>query len=220
MRQAGFPRLLVIAAFYFCCNVNASQIEVRLQGPDGQPLSNIAVYLEPVNKTAMPVKAAPKDHSAIMDQIDRQFKPHILAVQKSSWVNFPNSDSIKHHVYSFSDAKTFELKLYSGGSPSPIQFEKTGEVALGCNIHDWMLGYIYIVDTPWFGKTGKQGSITLEVPAGEYQLKFWSPLLKEADKDFSRPIQIQQDLTTTIKLKDDLLPALVDYEDTDELTDY
>ncbi|WP_416307172.1 methylamine utilization protein [Neptunicella sp. SCSIO 80796] len=219
MRQTVFI-ILLVATLYFACKAHATRIEVLVNSSNEVPLSNIAVYLEPVDKTDMPVKAAPKDHSAIMDQIDKQFKPHILVVQKSAWVNFPNSDSIKHHVYSFSDAKSFELKLYSGGSASSIQFEQTGEVALGCNIHDWMLGYIYVVDTPWFGKTDKQGKVTLNVPAGEYQLKFWSPLLKQADKGFSKLVQIQQDTTTTLILKDELQPALIDYEDTDELTGY
>ncbi|WP_438864646.1 methylamine utilization protein [Neptunicella sp.] len=220
MRKTGFVQLLLILMIYVVADAAAAQLDVLVQNPDGKPLANIVVYLEPTDKSAMPVKAAPKDHSAIMDQIDKQFKPHILVVQKSAWVNFPNSDSIKHHVYSFSDAKTFELKLYNGGSASPIQFDKSGEVALGCNIHDWMLGYIYVVDTPWFGKTNKLGKISLNVPVGEYQLKFWSPLLEVVDQGFSERIQVQQDSTKTLMLKDHLLPALVEYEDADELTAY
>jgi hypothetical protein len=74
-------------------------------------------------------------------------------------------------VYSFSPAKVFELKLYAGTPVAPVLFDKPGEVVLGCNIHDHMIAYVYVVDTPWFGKTARDGLIRLEgVSAGEYDL--------------------------------------------------
>ena len=113
---------------------------------------------------------------AIMDQRDRQFAPHVLAVRKNTRVRFPNSDDIRHHVYSFSPAKTFELRLYHGMAADPVVFDKPGRVVLGCNIHDAMLGYIYVLDTPWFGVTGSDGRVKVrDIPAGDYRLEVQHP---------------------------------------------
>jgi hypothetical protein len=98
----------------------------------------------------------------------------VSVVQVGTPVQFPNRDPIRHHVYSFSAAKTFEIKLYAGTPAAPIVFDKPGDVVLGCNIHDHMLAYVYVVDTPWFAKTDKDGQARIEgVPAGEYDLHLW-----------------------------------------------
>ena len=112
-----------------------------------------------------------------MDQRNRQFEPHVLAVRQNTKVRFPNSDDIRHHVYSFSPAKTFELRLYHGTQADPVLFDKPGRVVLGCNIHDAMLGYIYVLKTRWFGVTGSDGVVTLqEIPSGSYRLQLRHPL--------------------------------------------
>ena len=105
-----------------------------------------------------------------MTQKNRQFTPHILVVEKNSQVEFPNADSIMHHVYSFSKSKTFELKLYREQPQDPITFEQTGVVELGCNIHDWMLGYIVVVDSPYYAITNEQGGASFDIPNGAYKL--------------------------------------------------
>lgn len=83
---------------------------------------------------------------AVMDQINRQFSPQVLVINKGQKVKFPNSDDIRHHVYSFSEVKPFEIKLYKGSDQAPITFEKSGVSVLGCNIHDGMVGHIYIAE--------------------------------------------------------------------------
>lgn len=113
-----------------------------------------------------------------MDQIDKEFVPLVVPVQVGAAVSFPNKDNIRHHVYSFSPAKRFELKLYSGVPAKPVVFDRPGPVTLGCNIHDWMVGYIYVVDTPWFGKTSADGVASFELPAGDYVVKVWHPWMK------------------------------------------
>ena len=106
-----------------------------------------------------------------MDQKNRTFVPHVLAVQTGTAVRFPNSDDIRHQVYSFSSAKTFQLPLYKGTPASPVWFDKAGVVSLGCNIHDHMIAYIYVVDSPWFAKANADGLARIEnVPGGEYEL--------------------------------------------------
>jgi hypothetical protein len=109
-----------------------------------------------------------------MDQRNKEFVPHVLAVHSNTNVTFPNSDNIRHQVYSFSPTKRFELKLYEG-IPAAQVFDKPGVVVLGCNIHDWMLGYIYVTDDPWFAVSDAKGQIAFELPAGHYKVTLWHP---------------------------------------------
>ena len=90
----------------------------------------------------------------IVDQINLEFVPHVKPVVVGSPVYFPNKDDVRHHVYSFSPAKRFELPLYSGTPAAPVVFDRPGIVAIGCNIHDWMLGYIYVAETPYLAAHG------------------------------------------------------------------
>ncbi len=83
----------------------------------------------------------------------------------ASYVQFPNKDNIRHHVYSFSAARKFELPLYSGTPAQPVLFDKVGVVKLGCNIHDWMIGYIYVTETPYFGKSNAEGRVDMDPAA-------------------------------------------------------
>ena len=116
---------------------------------------------------------------AIMLQQDRQFAPFILPVQLGTTVEFPNRDPFRHQVYSFSAAKAFELKLYGGNEVNSITFDKEGVIALGCNIHDNMLAYIYVVGTPYFAMAAKDGAASVEqIPAGSYTVNVWHPSQK------------------------------------------
>jgi len=110
---------------------------------------------------------------AIMDQRNSAFVPGVLVVQAGTTVSFPNSDKVRHQVYSFSPAKPFELPLYEGTPLAPVRFDRAGVVVVGCNIHDWMIGYIVVVDTPHFAKTDAQGRVRVDVPAGRYRLTAW-----------------------------------------------
>lgn len=128
----------------------------------------------------IPEKPAPVARkSAVMDQRNRTFVPHVLPIQTGTAVRFPNSDDIRHQVYSFSPAKTFQLPLYKGTPPNPIVFDQAGVATLGCNIHDRMSAYIVVVDTPHFGKSGRDGRITIaNVPAGRYAVRLWYPEMR------------------------------------------
>jgi len=203
-----------------CFVAQAKNTNIQVNDVDNNPLGNIVIYVEPENKSMFTEEQLSLRPTAKMDQVNRQFKPHILVVNKSTQISFPNSDKIKHHVYSFSAAKTFEIKLYSDEQSTPVMFNQAGEVALGCNIHDWMLGYVYVVDTPWFGKTNLQGNIELDLPDGQYTLKIWHPLLQDSDKAFSKKITISRDSHLTVNLKEAMKPAFSAYEDDDELDDY
>jgi plastocyanin len=127
----------------------------------GLPVKN--AVLEFINPTPKPIsKPGAKPNTLIMDQVDKLFKPDVLVVQQGDFVDFPNSDNIRHHVYSFSSVNPFELKLYSGRPEAPLQFNKAGVAVLGCNIHDSMVGYIYIAASKYVLMTDEQGKATLE----------------------------------------------------------
>jgi hypothetical protein len=111
-----------------------------------------------------------------MDQRSQQFDPTVLAVRSATAVVFPNSDHIRHQVYSSSPAKRFELRLYQGTPSEPVVFDQPGVVVLGCNIHDWMRGYGYVADDPWFAVTDEQGRLSLDqLPAGSFTATPWHP---------------------------------------------
>lgn len=122
----------------FCADSFAESYQIRVTDMTGQPLPDAVVALNTAGYSS------PAKTIRIMDQIDRQFSPHVLAVNAGDLVSFPNSDNIRHHVYSFSEAKAFEIKLYADRPESPIDFLRPGIVVLGCNIHDDMVGYIYV----------------------------------------------------------------------------
>jgi len=157
--------LLLIGPSLSCL---AASLVVEVRDARGSVVSDAVVYAIPEGRKA-PSQARP----AVMDQKDRRFVPHILAVQTGTAVTFPNSDNVRHQVYSFSPAKKFQLPLYAGTPPKPIVFDKAGVVALGCNIHDRMSAYIVVVDTPHFGVT-EDGLVELaDLAAGSYGVRVW-----------------------------------------------
>ena len=166
-------RILTLTLFALCMSLPAlaAGIDVHVTDLAGKPLADAAVYAEPVGSKAPKGKL-----TSLIDQVDKEFVPLVTVMQTGTAVRFPNKDNIRHHVYSFSPAKVFDLKLYSGTPADPVVFDKPGQVVLGCNIHDWMIAYALVVDTPWFDKTGADGVAHLpELPPGDYVLKAWHP---------------------------------------------
>ncbi len=160
---------LVAAAPAFA---NAAAIDVQIRNAAGMPVPDVAVYAMPASGAV----EARSGHTADIEQVDREFVPYLTVLQTGTVASFPNRDPILHHVYSFSPAKSFEIKLYSGRSPSSITFDKPGIVTLGCNIHDWMIGYVLVVSTPYFAKTDPAGHARLrDLPAGSYAVHAWHP---------------------------------------------
>jgi plastocyanin len=152
----------------------AATLDVMMRQADQTPVSDAVITLQG------PVGAPVGTLKANMDQRDQKFAPHVLAVHTGTQVRFPNSDNIRHQVYSFSTAKRFELRLYEGTPTDPLLFDKPGVVVLGCNIHDWMLGYIYVTDDPRFGVSDAQGRVRLDdLPAGAYHVTLWHPQLAQ-----------------------------------------
>lgn len=158
----------------------ASTINVAVFDRDGNPVPNVAVVAESLRQPEDSGRTA-TEVSAVMDQVDVRFNPHILIVQAGTAVEFPNSDTVAHHVYSFSRPNDFRLPIYKGNRYPPVVFGDLGTVTLGCNIHDEMLAYVLVVDTPDFGKTNLQGTVSIPTrTSGEWTVRLWSPRLREA----------------------------------------
>lgn len=185
--------LLVLALLPFGAPfAAAATLEITVADARGAPVADAVVAALPKGGPA-----ALRKREAAVEQRDKAFIPLVSVVQAGTAVQFPNRDPIRHHVYSFSPAKSFELKLYAGTPAAPVVFDKVGEVVLGCNIHDHMLAYIYVVDTPWFAKTDASGKARIEgLPAGDYDLQL------------THYAQVEPQETKTIKVRgDESLPA-------------
>ncbi len=141
----------------------------------GQPLAEAVVAVELQGQARM----APRGTRAEMVQRERQFQPAVLTVQTGTAVYFPNFDTVRHHVYSFSPIKPFDIKLYSGTPAEPIVFDKPGVAALGCNIHDRMSAHIVVVDTPLFALTDATGRVQLDLPPGQHSVRLWHASLRK-----------------------------------------
>ncbi|MGD2167826.1 MAG: methylamine utilization protein [Gammaproteobacteria bacterium] len=169
----------------------AADLAVRVTDREGEAVADVAVYLVPKGDTEIPVVRTSPPGIATMEQIDNMFVPHLLVVETGTSVSFPNNDTVSHHVYSFSEAKRFQLDLYRGNEHPPQLFDHPGLVVLGCNIHDSMLGFILVVDTPLISITTHSGTAQLSgLPAGEYDLVVWTPRSDPDDLPNARTIVI------------------------------
>jgi plastocyanin len=185
-----------ILALSLDTSAHAGAVRVTVVDEHG-PVAHVAVYAVP-SKPA----SAPSARNATMDQAHNAFVPHLLIVQTGTSVVFPNNDVVSHHVYSFSEPKQFELPLYKGNPHPPLVFDRPGVVVLGCNIHDSMVGYILVVDTPHFASTDAQGTISLDgLPADEYSLRVWTPRLRPNDTPAPQTIKVTADGTQAVSIK-------------------
>lgn len=170
MKRSGALWLLAGCLFGLGGHGWAASVKVDVKDAAGKPLADAAVFLE-----SPEARRAVKPVSGLeMAQEQKRFLPTVLMVPVGSEVQFPNRDTVRHHVYSFSPAKSFELKLYAGTPANPVLFDRSGVVVLGCNIHDQMVGWVLVMDTPYYGRTSATGSVQLDnVPAGTYKLRTW-----------------------------------------------
>jgi len=187
--------------------VRAATIAVTVQAADGQPLPGAVVSVHTLASAArsgVPVQA-------VMDQVNRAFQPDLLVVPVGSTVEFPNSDSVSHQIYSFSPAKRFQLPLYRGKPYPPVHFDQVGVVTLGCNIHDSMLAYVVVTDAPYFGRTDATGSWSSEVPKGTYKVTVWHPRMQEI-AEVERELSIGEGdrASLTLHLDKPLQPASIE----------
>jgi plastocyanin len=167
----------------------AGDLEIRVRDREGHGVEDVVVVAHPTGSAKLP-PAQPAE--AIMDQQKRKFVPQVLVVRTGTVVAFPNNDTVSHQVYSFSPARRFQLALYKGEAHPPLTFDAPGLVVLGCNIHDEMVGYIYVTDSPYFARTGADGSASIRgLPAGTYRLEAWGPRVADPPEALARTVRLE-----------------------------
>jgi plastocyanin len=174
--------LAALATLFLAAQAHAADLTVVVKTPRGQPVVDAVVMVDGQGpaKFAWPL---------VIEQRDMQFHPFMLVVPVGASVAFPNRDDVRHHVYSFSGAKKFELKLYGKDETRSVSFDKAGVVAVGCNIHDSMVAFIRVVNTPFADKTSATGETRLRgLPAGAITLRVWHPYAKLKNGELVRAV--------------------------------
>jgi len=187
---------------------NAAGLNVRIVDQHGTPVADAVVTVVPEGATARS-GPAPTPETRVIDQKNLMFMPYIEVFRPGDSVVFRNSDNTRHHVYSFSPVKAFEFVLTPGQSSAPLMLDKNGVVAVGCNIHDRMIAYLYISDAPWIAHSGPDGKVTFDsLPAGPYDVRVWQPRLRPNKPDLAQTATVlgnadPQTLTFTLSLLPD-----------------
>lgn len=185
--------------------IQAAELNVVVTDKDGKPILDVVVMVTPTQGQAKPKKT---QKTVVIDQVDKEFVHYVTAIATGTPVLFPNSDDIRHHVYSFSPAKQFELPLYTGTPAKPVIFDKPGVIKLGCNIHDWMVGYIYITDAPYFKTTDKEGIAKHNLPIGKYKVQLWHPRMEAAQETYQQTVVVGDTEKNTSSFQMTLNPEL------------
>jgi plastocyanin len=194
----GLPFACLLGLALQAVPARAATVQVQVLDGAGKPLADAVAFLESREARAAS-RPAP---SAEMAQIGKQFDPRVLVVPVGTSVQFPNRDSVRHHVYSFSPAKPFELKLYTGSAASPVVFDKPGVAVLGCNIHDNMTAWVVVVETPHYGRSAAPGRVVMaNVPAGNYGLRVWHPAQAPGAAAIEQPLVVGAgDTAATVRM--------------------
>ncbi len=177
---------------------DAATVSIDVRGSDGSAITEGVVMIETTGGARPPVRGP-----YMMEQKNISFQPHILIVPVGATVSFPNRDTVRHHVYSFSKAKKFDIKLYGREEQRTVLFDQSGVVALGCNIHDSMSGFIIVSATPYVAKIGAGGRVTIpDVPPGAATLRIWSPAIRAPGNVMTQAATIAPGgLSTTVTVR-------------------
>jgi plastocyanin len=174
-RYCNWNHVLLMLGALIAHTAFAGMVTVNASLTSGSAAEDTVIVFDPLG-AAPP----PSNETASIDQINKRFVPRVSVVRTGTSITFPNSDQIRHQVYSFSPAKVFTLKLYAGSPKVAVVFDKPGLVVLGCNIHDTMVAFVGVVDSPYFAKTSASGTAVFNLPAGHYRLRVWQPNLTAA----------------------------------------
>ena len=190
---------------FFCIGiVYAGDIRISVVDKSSLPVTD--AYVEMVAESGEGRAVAT---TGSIDQVDKEVVPLFSAISVGSTVHFPNSDNIKHQIYSFSKTKSFELPLFAKNDTQKVQFTDPGVVHMGCNIHDWMLSYLYVYESQWFAQTDAAGVVSfVALPEGNYTLRVWSPRLKNNREAVESKVHITKEenapISQMIKVRSDI----------------
>ncbi len=198
-RQHGLRLALALIAVGCAPASRAGMVTVTVTDKAGVSAADTVVVFDPLD-----AKPPASHKTAVVDQINKTFVPRVTVIRTGTSVTFPNSDRIRHQVYSFSAAKTFNLKLYAGSPRVDVVFDKPGLVILGCNIHDSMVAFVAVVDSPYFTNLHQSGTADFDLPAGKYRVRIWNPKLRTP----AAPLQVEvASNSLTVPVSVDLDPA-------------
>jgi len=192
---------LVLLALSWQSPAVAQTLEVILTDTNGESVGDAVIELLLPEELGDQYQEA-SEH--VIDQVDKEFVPHITTVVAGSEIAFPNSDAILHHVYSFSSPRTFNIPLYGRGENRDYRetFPNPGVVEIGCNIHDWMLAYVYVGASQLMAITTADGSAVLDgLPVGDFRLQVWHARLDESANVMLRDVSVVAGQRTTIELQ-------------------
>ena len=181
----------VVAIYFFVMpGLGAAELTVRITDVRGAPVAEAVVTVVPRSGTATPARQSAPE-TRIIDQKNETFIPYVEIFRPGDAVVFHNADHTRHHVYSFAPARQFEFVLTSGQSSAPLQLDQVGVVAVGCNIHDRMITYLYISDAPWIARSAADGRVKIDgLPPGDYEVHVWHPQLRPGQADLLRALHI------------------------------
>ena len=184
-----YPTMIAALAFtLWPVQALAAGLALRLTDRAGHPIEDAVVTVVPAIRGAKPPAFT---WPAEMVQKNIAFIPHVLIVPVGATVRFPNRDAVRHHIYSFSKPARFEMKLYGRDETRSYTFTTAGTVALGCNIHDRMTGFIRVVDTPFAAKSDRLGALSIDgLSAGIARVTIWHPRLKTRDNEMTLPLPV------------------------------
>lgn len=171
--HARLPTCAVLLALTAgALGAHAATLNLTVRDGDGNPLADAVALLDPASGAV----AVQPMLGVEIAQARKRFQPRVTVITVGTQVAFPNFDTVRHHVYSFSPIKPFEIKLYAGVPGVPVRFDKPGIAVLGCNIHDRMAAWVVVSDTPWFARSDATGQARVDkLPPGHYRLRLWHP---------------------------------------------
>ncbi len=190
-----FGRALIFMSLL--ADLQAGELDVLIKDGDGNPVKDAVVFAKALIDNSTNSRASTEQPRTLtIAQIDKQFVPYVTAIRVGAAISFPNKDDILHNVYSFSKAKKFQLPLYKDEPPALVVFDKPGVVILGCNIHDWMVAYVYVLETPYFAKTDSSGRAKLkDLPLGEYRVQARHPRKRKRGSSPAQRILVGMEAT-------------------------
>ena len=201
VKLVGFVSLLLFGGIA----AHAATLTATTTDKSGAPMSDVVIYATPIGST--PALTSTNSDPVTISQEGSQFSPYVTAIRVGTAIRFPNYDRIEHHVKSFSPAMQFEIMIYESGTPPPVVFDKTGVVVVYCLIHEWMRGYVLVVDTPYFAKSDLTGTASINgLKEGMYEIRAWHPDMGSIKAPLLQTIKVSDKGTTSANFAFDFLP--------------
>jgi plastocyanin len=202
--------ILIAGGLSLTAPLAAAPLAVRVVDASGRPVRDAVVTLYPAGNAARAPRASGR---FVVSQKNIQFHPFLTIVPVGADVSFPNFDPTKHHVYSFSPAKRFELKLFARDQSRTVHFENAGVVALGCNIHDQMSAFIVVTDSAWTARTNAQGVAAFnDAPNAPGRVTVWHPYLRAPGGQLQQAVSAaQHSLGFQVRLRPPQAMSMTDY---------